>query len=382
MAGGTFGGIGCGPALQYHLQPLGTGATLVPPSRSDHPQQIQVGLVHDSACSRLSGGFADSRFGFLWRLDRSKLQLVLDPSLGRFTGNLPIPLLDGIQGLRDNLDRAVAAGCLPEEKRSQLLRRVTESIAIAPDLAQTVVLGPYATQRYVDLRGNMQLTLSYALQANQPGRYDLGYVSRQYRLADTTPDGRGVLRLTSVQIHHAAVVPAEAPPPPMTLPLAQPPQFFRLFFYLRRSDADHDVALLNAASLVALEAATHALLSRPGICAKLAVAGAACRLAPPDVGMDAEVTVEVQGRRVAVPLPATVDQAMLAAGGPRAGGVLATLTVWRPYHGRLIPVVPTDRWLLPNFVLSGGERIRWRVPLPTAGGASHPVRPAERAKPE
>lgn len=350
----------CAPShLHYRLQPAGGVVLLVPPSPSLQPQLTLVNLRRRPACARFAGKFADSRFGFRWRLAQSQLRLEVDPGVQRFSGNLPVPLLDGIAGLRNVLARAVAADCLPEVARARLLRRVVESMSIAPDLAQDIVLGPYATQRYADLGDGMGLTLSYALDPRQPGRYDLGYVSRRYLFIRTTPDGRGRLHLEAVAVR-AAPASTTTAPSPLAIPGAEPPEFFRLLFYLRRSDADHDVALLAASSQAALELATHALLTVPGICAQLKIAGAECLLAPPDMGMDAEVTVEVQGRRVAVPLPATVEQALLAAGAPPGDTILPALQVTRPYHGRLIPVqAPTNRRLLLNLVLSGGERIRW-----------------------
>ncbi|MGH9520560.1 MAG: hypothetical protein ACRD2D_12965, partial [Terriglobales bacterium] len=305
---------GCAPAnLHYRLELSRSVVLLVPPSANRKPLRIHITLPHRPTCAQIAGNSNDGRFSFRWQLADSDFQLDADPAVGHFRGNLPVPLLAGITGMRATLERAVAAGCLPEAARTRVLRRVIESMSMAPDLAQDIVLGPYGTQRYADLGDGMGLTLTYALDPSRPGRYDLGYVTRQYRFIRATPDGRG-------RLQHEATAVRAAPAP---------------------------AALLAASSRPALESATHALLTVLGICAKLRITGANCLLAPPDIGLDAEVRVTVQGRRVAVPLPATVEQALLAAAAPPADTILAQLRVARAFHGSLIPVeAPSNPRLL------------------------------------
>lgn len=357
------GWTGCAPSqLHYTLEPRGGVETLVPPElpATVKPRQLLAQLADGPGCEGLRAGFSDNRVGFEWRLERRRLSVTESPIIGRFSGNLPLPLLDGLQRLHGVLDQAVAGRCLASARRDRLLRAVAESMPLAPDVAQAIILGPYATQRYADLNSGMFLSLSYALDRAHPNRYDLGYVIRQYRFADDTGDGRGRLQVLSTQVR-AAPAPPRLPPAAMAMPLEGPARYFRLFFYLRRSDADHDVALLTAATHSALEAATHILLTVPGSCSQLQVADAECLVAPAESGLDAEVAVQVNGRTTTVPLPATVEQALQAAGGPPAESLLRRLHVSRTWRGREIPVVcGGPRCSLPRLILSGGERITWK----------------------
>ncbi len=327
--------------------------------RAYRPARVEIRMAGGRGCRALSGSYRDRVVGLEWALARGKVNIEMDPVASRFVGNgMPVALLDGLKQLRAVLARAAARGCFGRERIRAAFAKLSESLPLSPALSQSLLLGPYVAQRFVGIAGPVELQLTYALDRGQPARYDLGYVVRIYRMVAVQPGGRGRLRLEAVAVRDA---------PTGTLPPASPvrlagaaPGFYRLFFYLRRSPADHDVALLAAASGSALAAATRAMLSRPNECRVLAVAGARCAVMPPDVGLEARLRVRVEGRWTSVPITATVGQAIAAAGVRPPAQVVRTLRVLRPYRSGYAPVLPAGaRGALLDLLLSGGEQIWW-----------------------
>ncbi len=113
------------------------------------------------------------------------------------------------------------------------------------------------------------------------------------------------------------------------------------------------MALVTAPTRAGLDRATQAILSRPNECRFLTVGSTTCVLVSPPMNLEARLTVEVNGRTVAVPLPATVEQALAAAGA----NAHAAVSVWRPFHGRERRVLAINRADLLKMLLAGGEHI-------------------------
>lgn len=323
------------------------------------PQRLHLQLRGGIRCPALAGsydGFAT--FGFSWRLQRRRLNVVLASRLSRFRGNLPVPLLHGIEKLHDTVDSAIAAGCLTPLTSQKLLRKITSSITLDPGLAQQILFGAYATQEYIDIGGPVELGLTYAVNSKEPKRYDLGYVARRYRFRSHDRYGRGWLELQATHVRDAPK-PRRIPPAPIPLPVTGPPVYLRLFFYLRIAPNEHDVALVAARTHAGLAQATAVLRRHPRACVSLAVPGVRCIVAPEDDTLEARIAVRVEGRPEAVPLPGRVSQALAAAGVYDPSRVVATLRVLRPWHGRLIPVQAAEGSALLQLVLSGGEAVSW-----------------------
>ncbi|HVA62547.1 MAG TPA: hypothetical protein VNF74_02395 [Terriglobales bacterium] len=359
----SLAGAGCllrqpGP---YVLRRTAGLALLYPPRYDAAAQPVTFGLRlgGGAACRGLAGSYRNPALGLQWSLAQRKLAVTLAPAITQFGTRLPVELLQGFQDLHRSLDQAVSLRCLAPARKAALLRRLTEGLPMAPGLAQAILLGPFTTQKFVDVAAPVELDLTYATHPDQPGRYDLGYVDSLYRLVADDAVGRGHLALVRRRVHRAA---AGEPLPPLPLALAAPrlPSYFRMFFHLRKSRSNHDVALLVAANRAALERATQVLLSKPNQCDQLAGSDAQCLQAPPEVGLEARLAITLQGRNATVALPATVDQALIAAGVHDPADVLPTLRVERPYGAGWAQVVaagpPRD---LLDLTLSGGERIVW-----------------------
>ena len=338
---------------------------LYPPGRSpasrneQRPARLVVRLARRPACRALTAAFRGPAVGLSWALEHGTVQVDVEPVVTRFVAGAPLELLDGLRGLRATLASAAARGCLTPAQVRATFARIAGSMPLSPALAQSVLLGPFVAQMFLDVGDPVELQLTYALHRRRPGRYDLGYVAQTYRLTDVRPDGRGRLRLAATAVRSAP--PSARPiPPPIELAGGATPAYFRLFFYLRRSPSDHDVALIAGASHAALDAATHALLARPNQCGVLTVAGVRCIVMPPDVGLEARLRVRVKGRWTTVPITATVAQALRAAGVRPPARVLPTLRVLRPYGAGYAPVLPEGPPAsLLQLLLSGGEQITW-----------------------
>jgi len=350
------GMAGCAPArLHYELRP----PVLAPPQQpaTATPRQVRLRLADAPACRALASSYDGTAFGLSWTLEPRHLQIVTNPRLSGFTQSLPVELLRGIQQLHTLLDRAVGDGCLSPAAEHGALRRIAEGAPLAPDVAQVAVLGPYTVQAYIDVGDPVRLHLTYGLLPNQPGRYDLGYVAREYRLVVDTNDGRGHLELAQTAVFNARA-PRVVPPAPVEL-ASSVARFYRLFFFLRVSASNHGVALLGADTRAKLDEASHAVLLEPRRCLTLSWPGVSCALVEPPVGLDAGLRVWVQGRPVVAALPGTVRQALEAAGIYDASRMLSTLRVERPWRGRLIPVTAISPHVLLGLLLLGGERIRY-----------------------
>ncbi|HET9784474.1 MAG TPA: hypothetical protein VFP94_05865 [Terriglobales bacterium] len=318
-----------------------------------------MNLANTASCRALRAGYDGDLFGLQWSLSERHLLVRLDPKLGLISGNLPVPLLNGLQALHTTLEQASVHGCLTPAAVGEVLRKAVEAVPLAPDLAQQMQFGPYALRDYVDIGGPIELAFTYALTPGQPNRYDLGYVERMYRLHPDVADGRGHLLLASSAVK-SATAHGRLPRPPLAMPDGGI-WFFRLFFDLRRSPSDHSVALVWASSPATLVAASEGILSRPDRCDNWDLAGSGCVAAPRWVGLEARVRVKVEGRWEGVPLPATVEMALHTAGAPTDPRRLKRLRVLRPYRGRETAVISGGGpAILLQLTLDGGEEISWQ----------------------
>lgn len=132
--------------------------------------------------------------------------------------------------------------------------------------------------------------------------------------------------------------------------------FYRLFY---KADQTEFTALALAAHTEAeLEERTKMLEASPASCKKLN--DELCLAIPKGVGVNAYVAINVKGKEVAVPWPATVGSAIQKDGGD-VRSILATLVIHKDYRGRLLPVQfdRSDHAIL-SMMLTGGESIAWK----------------------
>ncbi len=130
--------------------------------------------------------------------------------------------------------------------------------------------------------------------------------------------------------------------------------FYRMFYR-----GDRTILLVSAATRVELDRETAALKEDAGACA--AFPADTCVLVPNTVGMNALITVVVNGQETSLPVGANVRRAIVAAGENRPEGVVARLKVRKLNAGKLAPVEfdPAGIDIL-SLVLVGGEEVSWR----------------------
>lgn len=344
--------VGCGPGLAYHLHL----DSLIPPRVAAVPAPVRLRLHCPGGAERRSLSWGGAGGGLQWSVSRGGLEAQLYPTIGRLNDMMPPALERGVEGLRAQLDQEVAAGCISADSRAAFLRQLVEGLTLNSGLAQKIVLGPYFSEDYIDIGGPVELYLAYPLAPAHPGDYSHGYVERTIHLVATGSGGRG--RLVAGRPHAVgAAVPNELPTPPFKVHEADPSRLVRLFFVVRYEvqesggGRDHNAALLTAETQVELARASARLARDPAACAQLDIAGATCQPVPLAVELEARVKVQVDGRDVAVPLPATVAMAL---GNDSPGD----LRVYRDYKGRLVPVsADGGTAALMNLRLIGGEQI-------------------------
>lgn len=96
--------------------------------------------------------------------------------------------------------------------------------------------------------------------ANLAG-YDISFYS-----IDRAPHGRVRLKFTTAEITRDSktVSDSQAPALPFALPLT--PQHIRLFYFVRKSQSDHNMAILASKNLAALNTFTKQLENHPDVC--------------------------------------------------------------------------------------------------------------------
>jgi hypothetical protein len=134
---------------------------------------------------------------------------------------------------------------------------------------------------------------------------------------------------------------------------------YRLFTITRRSNSNHDMMLVAAATRSQLNQETKRLEADPSSCADLATSRA-CVEVPRDTVLARVPVVTANGAPVAVRGSGTVRYVLMSAGVKQPEGVLSTLRVDKSYLGRSVPVT-FDRAQpkILDLPLSGGEALRW-----------------------
>ncbi|HEY3838821.1 MAG TPA: hypothetical protein VGL72_19730 [Bryobacteraceae bacterium] len=134
--------------------------------------------------------------------------------------------------------------------------------------------------------------------------------------------------------------------------------YYRLFYFTRVSQADHNVAILAAASRQELDRQTPVFNTDPEACGK--APANLCVTLPKEVALTTYRRIIANGALLDIPGGSNVAAALREAGIRQPETVLPTLNLRRPFHGVLTPVEfdrrKPDILTLP---LSGGEQLRW-----------------------
>jgi len=273
-------------------------------------------------------------------------------------------------------------GCLSVGDSQNLAIQVAEIVPIEPRIASSLLHPP--ERAFVDLDPGSRLSVvgplfregtspetraieSAPASASATGlaltvnaRPDLLGVETVWYAVEPYPDRPGVrIVFLSAEDRVGDLVTHPEHPHLDYLHFAPDVAHYRLFTITRRSNSDHDVMLLAAATRSQLDQETKRLEADPSSCADLATSGA-CVEVPRDAALARMPVVRANGATVAVQGSGTVRDALKAAGVKQPEGVLTTLRVHKSYLGRLVPV-NFDRAQLRilDLPLSGGEVLRW-----------------------
>jgi len=122
---------------------------------------------------------------------------------------------------------------------------------------------------------------------------------------------------------------------------------------------DRTIILVSAATRVELDSETERLKQDGGACGTFPKE--TCVLLPQNVGMNALITVTVNGKEVSVPVRSNLRSALRTAGTPNAEPLVARMAVRKLYAGKPA-AVEFDRATVDilNLMLVGGEEIEWK----------------------
>jgi len=135
--------------------------------------------------------------------------------------------------------------------------------------------------------------------------------------------------------------------------------FYRLFY--KSSHTDFTGLIIAGRTPAELDQRAKILEASGDSAACKGEMGEMCIAIPKDVAVNPMVPVTMNGVEALVRRGAWVAWAMMAAGQRQPNSVLSTLTVYKPWNGRLMPVA-FDRGdgAILNMPLGGGEVISWR----------------------
>lgn len=189
----------------------------------------------------------------------------------------------------------------------------------------------------------------------------LGYETAIYRLA--AADNGVVMGLTSLEAKSVSGLQSDLEKIDYLQSQLSSPHVFRLYFQLRRSDFDHDSALLIANSSAALDDVSRRFERDPNSICGAAAPGQSdlqCIALPHQAVMIAELGVQVQQRMVYLPVESNLEAAVRAYGEQDAKRLIPTLRVYRRVGAREIPIrFNRDLDEILRLPVAGGDRVEW-----------------------
>ncbi len=260
------------------------------------------------------------------------------------------------QLLPSALDAKVAAGCLTAGDARVLPARLASSLTLPPPISWRLIHGDPTLTGYLDVEPG------FALKTVTPVREDgqvAGYLTSTYL---TRPSGRGGVLVVpgQAETNRRGVVTRGVSPDHPVLHL--PAQATRLRLFLRTWSVAQDrrIALVAAPDVALLDRATREFETDPeGFCRATANQNVACIAIEKDSVLHAEVSVTANGAPLYLQAGGTLGGALRAAGAKSANTLPASITIQRPWQGKLVPVeFPKDPAML-SFILWNGDVISW-----------------------
>ncbi|MEI9974944.1 MAG: hypothetical protein WDO73_24560 [Ignavibacteriota bacterium] len=279
-----------------------------------------------------------------------------------------------------------AAGCIPPGMGMDFAMRIVESMPLAPSAAYRLLHSDSVARGYVELgpENRLQTQAPIMKSGNSPGAnvIDIASVTGHGRTLDVDVresdeaigvesswyalrpkgdrPGATIVAVSTERRIDGQIVPAIDPPPDY-FRFTPEIGFYRLIY---KANIDGKGALteimVGAPDRLELERRTRRVLDDFDAC-KVSDP-LLCAVIPRHVALNPAMAVTVNGREVRVGIGGMVRSAVVQAGGPgRIEDVLPTLSVRKPYGGKLVDVeFDRGNGSILNMMLLGGESISWK----------------------
>ncbi len=350
---------------------------LVPPGvvSADTPRaSVTVKLLKKQPCALPPGAIGVKRHGGTLRLTVGRDSLLQQPP----------------GWLRQWAAEAESEGCAPAGPSMQLADRILESLPLDPSAAYRLMHSDNIVAGFVELgpENRLETTAPILKSGNSPE-------TNKIEVASVTGSGRALnvdLRQSDetigVETCWYALQPKAAGPgwtivplsaerriESQTTPVSRPAAnyfpfaadigFYRLI-YKAEAEGKGSVTeiVVGAPNPLELQRRTRQVLDDFNTC-KVSDPEM-CAVIPRSVGLNAVLAVTVNGKETRIDIRGTVRSAIVQGGGPRrAEDVVSTLSVRKPYQGKLMDVQFDRRSsAILDMTLLGGEVIDWETKSP------------------
>lgn len=260
------------------------------------------------------------------------------------------------QLLPSSLEAKAAAGCLSPADARLLPARLASSLTLPPGVSWRLLHGDPTLTGYLDLQPGFVLKSVTPLR--ESGQV-AGYLTAYYR---TAPNGAGGVKVSAGESESnlRGYITRGVSPDHDVLHL--PPKAIHLRLFLRTWSLAQDrrIALVAAPSVALLDRATREFETDPErYCREAAAQSVACVAIEKDSVLHAEISVLAKGTPLYLQAGGTLGMAMRQIGMKLDTALPTSLTLQRPYDGKLLPVeFPLDPAML-QFVLWNGDVMSW-----------------------
>lgn len=254
------------------------------------------------------------------------------------------------------LEEKASSGCLTPVDARRLPARLASSLTLPPGVSWRLLHGDPSITGYLDLQPGFVLKSVTPIREN--GQV-AGYLTSYYR---TGPNGKGGVKVTAGEAEtnlRGKITRGVSPDHPV-LHLPSKAIHLRLFLRTWSVTQDRRIALVAAPSVAFLDRATREFETDPErFCREAARQDVACISIEKDAVLHAEISILAKGTPVFIQAGGTLGMALRQIGMKLDNALPTSLTLQRPYNGRLVPVEFTLDPAMLQFVLWNGDVMSW-----------------------
>jgi hypothetical protein len=351
---------GCRHApLAYQLVPRGSSLLLIPPTQTltanpgANAPSFDL-IMKNARQTARSAGDCDIEGDLItlhWEGKTANVKLksesyVVEPESGVAVQGPQRMFLDPLMSMekfRNDLENLETNGCLRPGESRRLNIALSEKLPLPTGGRYRFRFGSFDLTGIFELVSDFRLNINgpvYASGANGSTKEIIGYERAYYIFTAAQKTDRTQISFSSVTEIDPGKEPFVKARPQNTLALPESSGYFRLVLRAAAAASKHVsiATLLSAPDEKTLADATRQLTSKPEQSCEEAVTahGANCMMFPPMVGVNIELGVHVNGKKVFVGIGGWLDDTVK--GVNSLAVIEKTLQVRRLYQGRLIPV--------------------------------------------